>query len=131
MDSSIPYCGKNLCLEIKESDNTAIMTISSFNYYPWNNLDEFQEFVDNSLTSIKEKQIKNLIIDVRFNGGGSAESSIHLLKYLAKQPFAYFSKTDNSKGHGMQQPFEDGFNGNVFFLIDGQGKSTTRVISWH
>ena len=125
MDNSIPYCGKDLCLEIKEDKNTAIMTISSFNYYPWNNLDEFQQFVNESFGSIKEKQIKNLIIDVRFNGGGSPESSINLLKYLTKQPFAYFSKTDNSKGYGIQQPFEDGFNGNVFFLIDGQGKSTT------
>ncbi len=125
MDSSIPFCGKDLCLEIKEDENTAIMTISSFNYYPWNNLDEFEQFVDESFKNIKEKHIKNLIIDVRFNGGGSPESSIHLLKYLAKQPFAYFSKTDNSKGYGMQQPFKNGFNGKLFFLIDGQGKSTT------
>lgn len=125
MDPSIPFCGNDLCLEIKEAQNTAIMTISSFNYYPWNNLYEFQEFVDNSFKSIKEKQIENLIIDVRFNGGGSPESSIYLLKHLAKQPFAYFSKTDNSKGYGLQLPHENGFNGSLFFLIDGHGKSTT------
>ena len=125
IDNSIPFCGKDLCLEIKEDENTAIMTLYSFNYYPWNNLDEFQKFVDESFKSIKEKEIKNLIIDVRFNGGGSPESSIYLLKHLMKEPFAYFSKTDNSKGYGMQQPFEDGFNGNLFFLIDGDGKSTT------
>lgn len=125
IDNSIPFCGNDLCLEIKADENTAVMTLYSFNYYPWNNLDEFQQFVDNSFKSIKEKHIENLIIDVRFNGGGSPESSIHLLKYLAKHPFAYFSKTDNSKGYGMQQPFKDGFNGNLFFLIDGHGKSTT------
>jgi C-terminal processing protease CtpA/Prc len=125
IDNSIPFCGKDLCLEIKEDENTAIMTLYSFNYYPWNNLDDFQQFVDESFKSIKEKQIKNLIIDVRFNSGGSPESSIYLLKHLAKKPFAYFSKTDNSKGYGMQQPFEDRFDGNLFFLIDGHGKSTT------
>lgn len=125
MDNSIPFCGKDLCLEIIKEENTAIMTIYSFNYYPWNNLDEFQQFVDGSFKEIKEKQIENLIIDVRFNGGGSPESSIYLLKYLTKQPFAYFSKTDNSKGYGMQQPFENSFNGNLYFLIDGHGKSTT------
>ncbi|BDW94100.1 hypothetical protein MACH07_29320 [Flagellimonas marinaquae] len=124
-DNSIPFCGEDLCLEIIKDDNTAIMTIYSFNYYPWNNLDEFQQFIDDSFKKIKEKQIENLIIDVRFNGGGSPESSIYLLKYLSKQPFAYFSETDNSKGYGMQQPFENSFNGNLFFLIDGHGKSTT------
>lgn len=125
MDNSIPFCGKDLCLEIIKEENTAIMTIYSFNYYPWNNLDEFQQFVDGSFKEIKEKQIEDLIIDVRFNGGGSPESSIYLLKYLTKQPFAYFSKTENSKGYGMQQPFENSFNGNLYFLIDGHGKSTT------
>ncbi|MEX0272803.1 MAG: S41 family peptidase [Flavobacteriaceae bacterium] len=124
-DNSIPFCGKDVCLEINGKENTAIMTIHSFNYYPWNNLDEFQQFVDKSFNDINEKQIKNLVIDVRFNGGGSPESSIYLLRYLAKQPFSYFSKTNHSKGYGIQQPFKDGFNGNLFFLIDGHGKSTT------
>ena len=68
---------------------------------------------------IKEKHIENLIIDLRFNGGGSAESSIYLLKYLAKKPFAYLDS------YGIQNPFEDRYNGNLFFLIDGHGKSTT------
>ena len=124
-DKSIPFCGKDLCLEIIESKNAAIMTLYSFNYYPWNNLDEFKQFVDKSFKEIKRKRIQNLIIDVRFNGGGSPESSIYLLKHLAKKPFAYFSKTDNSKGYGIQEPFEDRFNGNLFFLIDGHGQSTT------
>lgn len=119
IDNSIPFCGKNLCLELKENENTAVMTLYSFNYYPWNNFDEFKQFVDDSFKKIKEKQIKNLIIDLRFNGGGSAESSIYLLKYLAKKPFAYLDS------YGIQAPFEDRYNGTLFFLIDGHGKSTT------
>ncbi|MFH6603014.1 S41 family peptidase [Maribacter algicola] len=118
-DNSIPYCGKDLCLELNENKKTAVMTLYSFNYYPWNNFDEFKQFVDESFKKIKEKQVENLIIDLRFNGGGSAESSIYLLKYLSRKPFAYLN------GYGMQQPFKDGYNGNLFFLMDGHGKSTT------
>lgn len=125
IDTSIPFCGKDLCLEVNKENNTAIMKLSSFNYYPWNNLEEFQQFIDESFKEIKDKNITNLIIDVRFNGGGSPESSIYLLKYLAQQPFYYFSKTDNSKGYGVQQPFRNGFKGTCYFLIDGNGKSTT------
>ena len=124
-ENAIPYCGKDLCLEVDESKNTAVMTIYSFNYYPWNNLDEFTKFVDESFKKINHKQIKNLIIDLRFNGGGSPESSIYLLKLLSKKPFSYFSKTDNSKGYGTQQPFNNNYDGNLFFLIDGNGMSTT------
>ena len=118
-DNSIPFCGKDLCLEIKQGKNTAVMTLYSFNYYPWNNLDEYKQFVDESFKKIKESQVENLIIDLRFNGGGSAESSIYLLKYLSKTPFAYLN------GYGTQQPFKDGYDGKLFFLIDGHGKSTT------
>lgn len=124
-DNSVPYCGNELCFTINEQKHTAIMTIRSFNYYPWNNLDQFEQFIDDSFKKIKDRQVKNLIIDLRFNGGGSPESSIYLLKYLVKTPFAYFSKNNNSKGYGLQQPFLNRFKGKLFFLIDGQGESTT------
>lgn len=112
-------CDDNLCLEVLEGNKNAVLTISSFNYYSWNNLDHFIQFIDQSFKEIKEKNVENLIVDVRYNGGGSAESSIHLLKYLVGQPFTYFSETT------MYEEFENGFKGKLFFLMDGNGKSTT------
>ncbi len=113
-------CDDNLCLEFLDTNKNAVLTISSFNYYPWNNLSFFKQFIDNSFKEINEKGIENLIIDLRFNGGGSPESSIHLLRYLVKKPFTYYLESDE-----IQNPFENTFKGKLYFIIDGNGKSTT------
>ncbi|MCF6360637.1 MAG: S41 family peptidase [Cyclobacteriaceae bacterium] len=119
-DESIKRCATNLCFKILGDDKSAILTISSFNYYPWNNLTVFEDFMDASFKEMAKKGVENLIIDLRFNGGGSQESSIHLLKYLVNKPFVYStSKTDN------QEPFSNSFKGQVYYLIDGEGNSTT------
>lgn len=117
-DATIKKCESNLCLEFLENNDTAILTISSFNFYPWNNLNEFETFIDESFKKLGEQSTKNLIIDLRLNGGGSAESSIYLLKYLMEKPFTYFTD-ENIKPH------TNSFNGQLYFLIDGNGKSTT------
>jgi C-terminal processing protease CtpA/Prc len=129
-DPSIKSCGEELCLEII-NEQTAVLTISSFVYYPWNNLSVFTDFIDKSMKTINEKKIQNLIIDVRFNGGGSKESSIHLLRYLVNKEFIYYSKvedpraTENNNIKEIITPFENRFKGNQYYLIDGEGNSTT------
>lgn len=117
-DSSIKKCDNDLCLEFLDDKNTAVLTISSFNYYPWNNFNVFESFIDESFKKLREQSTKNLIIDLRFNGGGSPESSIYLLKYLMHKPFTYF--TDENI-----EPHNNSFKGQLYFLIDGNGKSTT------
>lgn len=130
---SDPYertCAENLCLQFID-DRTAVLTISSFNYYPGANLSEFEGFIDNSFIEIESKNIKNLIIDLRYNDGGSAESSIHLLKYLSDKSFTYYSnvqyegKQGKIYGEDVLEPFKNGFEGKQYYLIDGLGNSTT------
>lgn len=121
-DTSIAPCKDNLCLEFIENNKTAVLTISSFNYYSWNNLNDYQKFIDNSFDKINKKGVENLIIDVRFNGGGSPESSIYLLKYLVSKPFVYFANTNNKE---TQTPFKNSFKGKSYYIIDGHGNSTT------
>ena len=129
-DPSINSCSKDLCLEILEG-KTAVLTIASFNYYEWNNYPVFKSFLDSSMKIIENKKIKNLIIDVRYNGGGSQYPSIYLLQHLMNKPFTYYSKvesegkTDKSYGEEIFHPLENRFKGNVYFLIDGKGNSTT------
>jgi C-terminal processing protease CtpA/Prc len=118
-------CEDDLCLEFLDNSKNAILTISSFNYYPWNNLSYFTEFIDSSFKKINEKGAENLIIDLRFNGGGSPEASIHLLKYLIDKTFNYFSKTSNFEKDKIYTNFNNGFKGKLYFIIDGNGKSTT------
>ncbi len=131
-DPSVKKCGSNLCFEVVNNSNqTAILTISSFNYYPWGDLPVFKHFIDSIFNKIAEGQIKNLIIDLRFNGGGSQHSSIHLLRYLMDKPFLYYSnaqfkgKTEKIEGEDITVPFENRYKGKLYFLIDGQGNSTT------
>lgn len=127
---SINSCNNDLCLEIVEG-NTAVLTIATFNYYEWNNYAVFKSFLDSSMKVIKNKEIKNLIIDVRYNGGGSQHPSIYLLQHLMDKPFVYYSKsesegkTDISYGVEKFHPFENRFKGKVYFLMDGNGHSTT------
>ena len=129
-DSSVNSCLKDLCLEILDG-KTAVLTISSFNYYEWNNYPVFKSFLDSSMKIINNKKINNLIIDVRFNRGGSQYPSIYLLQHLMDKPFTYYSKaefegkTDKIYGEEIIYPLENRFKGKVYFLIDGNGNSTT------
>jgi C-terminal processing protease CtpA/Prc len=43
---------------------------------------------------IHNKNVENLIIDVRYNRGGSQHPSIYLLQHLMEKSFVYYSKTD-------------------------------------
>lgn len=130
-DQSIKRCADDLCFEVLKQHKTAILTISSFNYYPWNNLSVFKDFIDRTFKEISENGIENLIIDVRFNGGGSQQPAIHLLQYLVDKPFVYYSnaqfegKTEKIVGEEIITPFEKGFKGKCWYMIDGMGNSTT------
>jgi C-terminal processing protease CtpA/Prc len=129
-DPSENVCADNLCLE-KVDANTAVITISSFNYYEWDSYPVFKAFVDSSMKVIHQSNIKNLIIDVRYNGGGSQYPSIYLLQHLIDKPFTYYSKVESegktakSYGEEVFYPNENRFKGKVYFLIDGKGNSTT------
>lgn len=124
-------CNDGLCLEFSDDQKTAIMSITTFNYYSFNNLDVFKAFVDKSMAEINSKGIKNLIIDVRWNGGGSQSASIHLLRYLVEKPFVYYSraefegKTGKIEGEEAFAPFENRYKGKLYFMMDGLGNSTT------
>ncbi len=127
----LQYCQNQLCFKVLEDKKAALLTITSFNYYSWNNLQEFIDFIDQSFKEIEEKGIQNLIIDVRYNSGGSQSSAIHLLKYLVENPFRYYSKADFAgkmgkiEGEEIIHPMKNGYKGKVVFLIDGIGNSTT------
>ncbi len=131
-DPSIQNCDKLLCLDFIDDDHTALLTISSFNYYKVrNSYGYFKDFIDSCFLEINSRNCKNLIIDVRKNGGGSQSASIHLLRYLVKEPFTYYSlaefegKKEKIEGEESVSPYENRYKGKLYFLIDGIGNSTT------
>lgn len=52
-----------------------------------------QVFADSMFTTLRQQGIKNLIIDVRYNGGGNSNVGDVILKYIAPKPFAQYGKT--------------------------------------
>lgn len=52
-----------------------------------------QVFADSMFTNLREQGIKDLIIDVRYNGGGNSNVGDVLLKYIAPKSFAQYGKT--------------------------------------
>jgi C-terminal processing protease CtpA/Prc len=131
-DQSLKPCKDDLlCFEVLGDSKTAVLTIFSFNFYPWNNLDVFKDFMDKTFAGIQKEGIEHLVIDVRLNGGGSSESSIYLLQYLLDKPFVYYAtaqfKDKIEKAYGEEEitPFENRYKGKLYFMIDGLGNSTT------
>ncbi len=53
---------------------------------------KYQQFIDSSFTVIKDRISKNLIIDLRNNGGGDDSFSDYLVSYFADKPFKWNSR---------------------------------------
>jgi len=68
-------------LKFDDSTSTAFMYLSGFSNIG------LQKFMRRSFKQLKAKETKNLVIDLRDNGGGHLNNSIRLTRYLAKHPF--------------------------------------------
>jgi hypothetical protein len=117
---------KELDIKVFPQKNAAVLTIDSFVYYEEKN-EVFFAFVDKAFSRIREENIKNVIIDLRGNGGGDPFCASYLLSYIEREPYPYFSKT-YGKYADLAKPIKqaDGnFSGELFILIDGSNFSTT------
>jgi hypothetical protein len=102
----------------------AIMTINSFIYY--DRVSFFKNFIDSCFNVIDEKNIKNLILDLRGNDGGDPFCAVHLFSYLEQEPFPYFAEPYGkyAKFASPIPPAEKQFTGNLYTLLDGRCAST-------
>ena len=71
---------------IDSTNNTAILTLNTFTNGEGNHL---RRFIKHSFKTIKQRQIKNLIVDLRKNGGGDVNMSVLLTKYLRNTSFSF------------------------------------------
>lgn len=74
-------------------NNTAIISVKSFSFDHSN----FHRFFRESFKEIKEKNIQNVILDLRDNGGGNLMSCNLLFRYLYQEPHQYTAKAYISK----------------------------------
>ncbi len=68
-------------LNIDSSINTAFIRLATFSK------GRLRKFFRQSFKTIQDKNIKNLVIDLRENGGGSVEKNVLLTKYLKDTAF--------------------------------------------
>lgn len=73
---------KNYCLSIYDTLNTALIDFNAFI-----DIKAFRSFLDSSFREIHQREIENLIIDIRGNDGGHSELGNELLKYIVSVPF--------------------------------------------
>lgn len=73
---------------IRDRENVGIIDFRHFY-----NRKRFSRFLDSVFTVMKERNIGNLIIDIRNNGGGNSTLGDDLFQYISHTPFAQFGKT--------------------------------------
>lgn len=71
-------------MQIDSSLNTAIITLNTFSNGGGRHL---RKFFRRCFETIKEQQIKNVILDIRGNGGGDITMSSLLTRYIRNTPF--------------------------------------------
>ena len=68
-------------LQIDTPERTAIMVVNTFSR------NHLRRFFRTSFRELRKQDIRNLVIDIRGNGGGSVPLSNLLTKYIADKPF--------------------------------------------
>jgi hypothetical protein len=131
-------------IEVKMLDDSlkiAILTIPTFatsflkNRY---NQKHFKKLINQSFDFIFEKDVQNLIIDVRSNSGGNPAYTAHTLKYLFDEPFTqarearvitnsdevdFMARTSKRwfpwYGVGTFKPKRQNYKNNLYVLMNG------------
>lgn len=76
-----PIAPKKWTLLIDSATNTAFMNLSSFSGTG------LRKFIRQSFRTMKTRSVKNLVIDIRSNGGGNIKNSTLLSRYISDHSF--------------------------------------------
>lgn len=80
---------RKYAFQIIDNLNTGILTVNTFSFGGRKNAKHlaYKAFLRKTFETIKLGKIKNLIVDIRKNGGGSDPNDLMTFTYLAHQPF--------------------------------------------
>lgn len=81
--------------------HTAILKVKSFDF-PKSN---FHRFFRESFKTIQEKNIQNVILDLRDNGGGNLMSCNLLFRYLYAKPYQYTVRAEMKARHFKSEKY--------------------------
>ena len=83
----IPDDGPDLWNFKMLNEETALLTLHSFAIWNWDF--KWRRYIKNTFATLKEKNIPNLIIDIRLNGGGADIVGLTVLKNISQQPIVF------------------------------------------
>ena len=82
-------------LEFTIQDNIGFLTIHTFsNSSIKKSGQEFRNFIDNAFLQLKTGNIKDLIVDLRDNTGGSDAHAAYFTRYFFDEPFRYWDRIE-------------------------------------
>ena len=113
-------------LDLIDGGKIGLLTFSTFAI---GDLDSYINQMETFFSSLKPRQTKHLILDLRDNAGGHPIFAAQLLSYLTHQDFVYFKNdqvTEEFKPLYRPIPSNpNAFTGELFVLINGGSLSTT------
>lgn len=83
----LPEIGPELWQFKMIDKETALLTLHSFSIWNWDF--DWQAYLQNVFSTLKTKEIPNLIIDIRLNGGGADQVGLEILKNISQQPIVF------------------------------------------
>ncbi len=135
---------------IDEKAGVAVMDFRSFN-----NPERMGHFADSMFRELREKNIRDLVIDIRENGGGNSDLGDTLLRYVSPIPFTqfdkslvrvtpvsarlmgsgatpglYFFEADTTGYIRPRTPAEGRYDGRVWLLVSNYTFSSAADFSW-
>jgi len=99
-----PAVPKKWTLFIDSSANTAFMRVTSFSG------SGLRKFIRQSFRTIKTSGVKNLVVDLRENGGGNIKNSTRLSQYISDHAFKIADSVVASNRGISKVPFSNFFN---------------------
>lgn len=89
-------------LSVDEKANSAVIRFDEFGF----DENTFKNFMDSTFLLLKNKSIKNLIIDLRYNGGGVSTRGDELFQYISPVPYQQFGKSIVKVGELVHQRYD-------------------------
>lgn len=132
---------KGIDFEILENGYSAVITIKSFDKQILKNdyNQNFKKEIKTIFRTIKERQIKNLAIDLRDNQGGELSNGVFLLQHFMDSSFqcvhSYFKVKNgqnvkfNAKWAKFFKPNKDVFKGKVYVFTNGGSFSCSAIVA--
>ncbi|KEO91470.1 hypothetical protein EH31_02040 [Erythrobacter longus] len=121
--SPLDPCQEELCYERDETRNIGIATLNRLDYYGGERADRFVAWWAEVMEDLTTNDRSGLLIDMRGVLGGSGNAGSYILRHLTDQPFKFYSANSDKRGRESlfltQEPIGQGYNGEVYILIDG------------